>query len=51
MLVLHRNKAPARRNFPTNCQAKDISNYRIALRRATLTGAAYGAVGVRRYHA
>src|SRR6185436_13881100 len=42
--MLHRSKSVVLQNFPTNCQAKDISNYRIALRRATSARAVYGAL-------
>jgi hypothetical protein len=41
--LLHCNRVALRRNFLTNCQAKDISNYRIALWRATSPIAADGA--------
>jgi len=42
--LLHRNRSAVRQNFPTNCQPNDISNYPIALRRATSARAACGAL-------
>ncbi|HEY0848510.1 MAG TPA: hypothetical protein VGD96_01250 [Bradyrhizobium sp.] len=52
LALLHCNKSKLRRNYLTNCQGEDISNYRIALWRATTPIAAdWRERGVRRYHA
>jgi hypothetical protein len=51
--LLHCNRAKVAAKFsPTNCQAKDISTYRIALWRTTSPSChRWRACGVRRYHA